>query len=77
MDNHNHILRCRLTKTSARKKYVEKNVACACATKRIKKKIDARSEEAYAVMKHLSSNVKKQDEFDVYGEYMANTLRNL
>ncbi|CAH2014092.1 unnamed protein product [Acanthoscelides obtectus] len=39
--------------------------------------MDTRSDEAYAVMKHLSSNIKKRDNFDVYGEYVANTLRNL
>ncbi|CAH2001424.1 unnamed protein product [Acanthoscelides obtectus] len=38
---------------------------------------NTKSEEAYTVMKELSSNVKKRDDFDVYGEYVATTLRNL
>lgn len=42
-----------------------------------KRKVDTKSDEAYAVMTQLSSNVKKRDDFDVYGEYVANTLRNL
>jgi hypothetical protein len=28
-------------------------------------------------MKQISSNMKQRGEFDVYGEYVANTLRNL
>lgn len=56
-------------------KTVKKTIA---TTKGIKRRIlDAKSEEAYAVMKQLSSNVKKRDDFDVYGEYVAGILRNL
>lgn len=47
------------------------------APKRTKRKMDAKSEEAYAVMSELKNKMRQRDDFDVYGEYVANTLRNL
>ncbi|KAJ8868326.1 hypothetical protein PR048_029842, partial [Dryococelus australis] len=35
------------------------------------------AEEAYMVMKELSSRVQKRDEFDVFGDCVAHPLRNL
>jgi hypothetical protein len=61
---------------TSQEKTVHRTVAPTSAVKISKRKLDARSEEAYAVMKQLSSNVKQQDEFDVYGEYVANTDRS-
>lgn len=59
-------------------KTVIKTTARVPATKGNKRKmLNGPSEEAYAVMKQLSSNLKKRDDFDVYGEYVAGILRNL
>ncbi|XP_011866239.1 PREDICTED: uncharacterized protein LOC105561123 [Vollenhovia emeryi] len=54
--------------------------ACKQASKQAKstkRKADEMCEEVYTIIKQLSSNVKKRDEFDVFGEHVANTLRNL
>lgn len=54
-----------------------KTIATVPTRKGPKRRLDAMSEEAYATMKQLSSNMRKRDDFDVYGEYVAGMLRNL
>jgi hypothetical protein len=42
-----------------------------------RRKTDAMTEEAYKVMKEMTGNTAKRDEFEAYGETVAMTLRKL
>jgi len=55
---------------------VDTNIPCK-SVKRSKRKMDAISEENSAIAKWLSDKVDNRDAFDVFGEHVANTLRNL
>lgn len=64
--------------SQSQEKTAIKTIARVPTTKGTKRRVlDTKSEEAYTVMKQLSSNIKKRDDFDVYGEYVAGILRNL
>lgn len=42
-----------------------------------KRKINQQADEAYKVMKRLEGNLKPEDEYDVFGKYIATQIRKL
>lgn len=62
---------------SRQQKTADKSNPSKSYAKCTKRKADSMCEEAYTVMKQLTNKVNKRDESDVFGEHVANSLRNI